>query len=167
MPKQIFRVNRDIESLETIITETTVTESTQTTDDLPARVRALETFALSLSQRIAAFEPSCAYAEFFWQLNKKQIDFELDEFRMMLMRSGYQPDLRKHAFRADIEQWEVRDNGYERGGKPCTLEFAVEAGKTILLSSEVLWENMTIVPAFAVVYRVANDLLVMCTQVHA
>jgi hypothetical protein len=124
MSKQIFRVDRDEVLQQAAITPITVAESIQTTvADLSTRVRALE--VLALSQSMAAFESSCIYSEFLGELVKSKVDFERDEFRMMLMRSDYQPDRNKHAFRADIEQWEIKDNGYERGGKPCTLEFTV------------------------------------------
>jgi hypothetical protein len=88
------------------------------------------------------------------------IDFERDEFKIMLLQSDYELDYDTHLYRSDIERWEVLGDRYERGGKSCTTQSLEGRGKVLTPSLrffEVQWKNAAVNPKFAALYLANGD----------
>lgn len=85
----------------------------------------------------------------------KEVDWDTDDIKVMLVSSGYTPSQDDHDYLDDVQAFEVTGTGYTAGGvslagKTTTLDKANNV--VILDANDVTWANSTITARYAVVY---------------
>lgn len=85
----------------------------------------------------------------------KEVDFDSDDIKVMLVTSSYTPNQDDHDYLDDVQAFEATGTGYTAGGQSL-------AGKTVTLdkpnnvvildANDVTWANSTITARYAVVY---------------
>lgn len=99
---------------------------------------------------------SKAYTNVLRALWNKQVDFDSDDIRVMLVSSSYTPNQDTHDFLDDVTSFEVTGTGYTSGGqalanKTVTLDTANNV--LILDADNVTWPSSTITARYAIVYN--------------
>lgn len=85
----------------------------------------------------------------------KEVDFDTDEIKVMLLSSAYTPNQDGHDYLDDITTNEVTGAGYTAGGKVLANKSVTydSATNTLKLDADdVSWANSTITARYAVVY---------------
>ncbi|USN15519.1 hypothetical protein KIKIMORA_04010 [Brevundimonas phage vB_BpoS-Kikimora] len=112
--------------------------------------------------------PSLIYDSMLEDLARGAIDFDTDNFKVMLVQSGYTPDKGAHKKRSAVTN-EVPSTGgsnYASGGLASTVQLTLDTTNHRLdvAFSNVTWPNATITARAAVIYKstgtTANDALV-------
>lgn len=85
----------------------------------------------------------------------KEVDWDSDDIKVMLVSSAYSPNQDDHDYLDDVQAFEVTGTGYTAGGqslagKTSTLDKANNV--VILDANDVTWSNSTITARYAVVY---------------
>lgn len=86
----------------------------------------------------------------------KQVDWDTDDIRVMLVSSAYTPNQDTHDFLDDVTSYEVSGTGYTAGGlslqnKSVTVDAANNV--VVLDADDATWANSTITARYAVVYN--------------
>lgn len=83
------------------------------------------------------------------------IDFDTDDFKVMLVTSSYTPDFDAHEFRDDVTN-EITGTGYTAGGEEVTVTVgAIDTGnnRVDVTLGGAEWDNSTITARGAVYYK--------------
>lgn len=94
------------------------------------------------------------------------IDFDDDDFKVMLVTDAYAPNKDTNNDRADVTNEVANGNGYTTGGEPttATVNLDTASDRVEVEFSNVAWEDATITARAAVIYQstgvAANDLLI-------
>lgn len=86
----------------------------------------------------------------------KEVDWDSDTIKVMLLTSGYTPNQDGHDYLDDVVGSEVAGAGYTAGGKVLTNKTAVyDAGTNTVRfdADDVSWAESTITARYAVVYN--------------
>lgn len=95
------------------------------------------------------------YGSFFLKALNKEIDFDTDTIKVMLLTSSYTPNQDTHDYLDDVVANEVTGTGYTAGGATLTTKSATydtATNVTILDADDVTWSSSTITARYAVVY---------------
>lgn len=93
------------------------------------------------------------------------VDFDTDEFKVLLVTSSYTPDKDAHEDRADVTN-EVVGTGYTAGGVVTTVTVTPDDAndRVDVTFSNVSWEDATITARAAIIYKstgvAADDTLI-------
>lgn len=99
---------------------------------------------------------SKAYGQFIGKALNKEIDWDTDDIKVMLVSSSYSPNQDTHDYLDDVVANEVSGTGYTAGGISLTGKTNVyDAGSnTIVLdAADVTWANSTITARYAIIYN--------------
>ena len=86
----------------------------------------------------------------------KELDWDSDDIRVMLVSSAYTPNQDTHDYLDDVSAFEVNGTGYTAGGSALTSKTSTydPATNTIVLdAADVTWANSTITARYAVIYN--------------
>ena len=86
----------------------------------------------------------------------KEIDWENDDIKCMLLDSNYVPNVDTDIYLNDVIANEITGTGYTAGGQTltnCTLTYDSANNKVIIDSDNPIWENSTITARYAVIYN--------------
>lgn len=94
------------------------------------------------------------YGQFLAKALNKEVDFDTDTIKVMLVGSGYTPNQDTHAYKSDVTG-EVSGTGYTAGGatlagKAVTYDAANNV--IVLDADDVSWANSTLTARYAVIY---------------
>lgn len=84
----------------------------------------------------------------------KEIDWDSDDIRVMLVTSSYTPDQDSHAYLSSITN-EVSGTGYTAGGQALaskTINYDSASNVVWLDAADVTWSTSTITARYAVIY---------------
>jgi hypothetical protein len=95
------------------------------------------------------------YGSFLMKALNKEIDYDTDTIKVMLLTSAYTPNQDTHDYLDDVVANEVTGTGYTAGGatlasKSITYDSATNV--VILDADDVTWASSTITARYAVVY---------------
>lgn len=95
------------------------------------------------------------YGSFLMKALNKEIDYDTDTIKVMLLTSAYTPNQDTHDYLDDVVANEVTGTGYTAGGatlasKAITYDSATNV--VILDADDVTWSSSTITARYAVVY---------------
>lgn len=95
------------------------------------------------------------YGSFFLKSLNKEIDWDTDTIKVMLLTSSYTPNQDTHDYLDDVVANEVSGTGYTAGGatlanKSATYDSATNV--TILDADDTTWSTSTITARYAVIY---------------
>ncbi len=95
------------------------------------------------------------YGSFFLKSLNKEIDWDTDTIKVMLLTSSYTPNQDTHDYLDDVVANEVSGTGYTAGGatlanKSATYDTATNV--TILDADDTTWSTSTITARYAVIY---------------
>lgn len=85
----------------------------------------------------------------------KEIDWDSDDIRVMLVSSSYSPNQDAHDYLDDVVGFEVSGTGYVAGGQALSGKTVTkdDVNNVIILDgADVTWANSTITARYAVVY---------------
>jgi hypothetical protein len=85
----------------------------------------------------------------------KEVDWDSDNIKVMLVSGAYTPNQDSHDYVDDVRANEVTGGGYTAGGKLLTTKTAVYDAATNTVkfdADDVSWANSTITARYAVVY---------------
>lgn len=95
------------------------------------------------------------YGSFFGKALNKEVDWDSDTIKVMLVGSGYTPNQDTHDYLDDVVASEVSGTGYTAGGATLaskTLTYDSATNVTVLDAADVTWASSTITARYAVVY---------------
>jgi hypothetical protein len=95
------------------------------------------------------------YGSFFGKALNKEIDYDSDTIKVMLVSSSYSPNQDTHDYLDDVVANEVSGTGYTAGGAALaskTLTYDSASNVTILDAADVTWASSTITARYAVIY---------------
>lgn len=86
---------------------------------------------------------------------KGNIDYDSDSFKVMLVTSGYTPDVDAHDYRNDVTNEVANGNGYATGGAATTVTVTQDNAnnRVAIAFASVTWPNSTITARGAVIYK--------------
>lgn len=95
------------------------------------------------------------YGSVIAKVFNKEIDFDTDTIKVMLLTSSYTPNQDTHDYLDDVVANEVTGTGYTAGGaalanKAVTYDSATNT--TILDADDTTWSSSTITARYAVIY---------------
>lgn len=95
------------------------------------------------------------YGSVIAKVFNKEIDFDTDTIKVMLLTSSYTPNQDTHDYLDDVVANEVTGTGYTAGGatlgnKAVTYDSATNT--TILDADDTTWASSTITARYAVIY---------------
>ena len=99
---------------------------------------------------------SKAYINLAKALFNKEVDWDTDDIKVMLVSSAYTPNQDTHDYVDDVSAYEVTGTAYTAGGqslasKTVTLD---QANNVLILdAADVTWANSTITARYAVIYN--------------
>lgn len=99
---------------------------------------------------------SKAYGQFIGKALNKEIDWDTDDIKVMLVSSSYSPNQDTHDYLDDVIANEVSGTGYTAGGVSLTGKTNTydAASNTIILdAADVTWANSTVTARYAVLYN--------------
>lgn len=102
---------------------------------------------------------SKAYGQFIGKALNKEIDWDTDDIKVMLVGSAYSPNQDTHDYLDDVIANEVSGTGYTAGGISLTGKTNTydSASNTIVLdAADVTWANSTVTARYAVLYNNAG-----------
>lgn len=94
------------------------------------------------------------YGQFLLKALNKEVDFDSDTIKVMLVASSYTPNQDTHAYKSDVTG-EVTGTGYTAGGQALTSKTATydAASNVIILdAADTTWASSTITARYAVIY---------------
>lgn len=98
---------------------------------------------------------SKAYGNLAKAMINKEVDWDTDDVRVMLVGSSYTPNQDTHDYLDDVQAYEVTGTGYTAGGAALTGKTVTyDAANNVLVldAADVTWANSTITARYAVVY---------------
>lgn len=99
---------------------------------------------------------SKAYLNVSKAVFNKELDWDSDDVRVMLLTSSYTPNQKTHDYLDDVQSFEVTGTGYTAGGQALTGKtVTVDQANNVLVldAADVTWANSTITARYAVVYN--------------
>jgi hypothetical protein len=99
------------------------------------------------------------YGSFFGKALNKEVDWDSDTIKVMLLSSGYTPNQDTHDYLDDVVASEVTGTGYTAGGATLaskTLTYDGANNVTVLDAADVTWASSTITARYAVIYSDAG-----------
>lgn len=99
---------------------------------------------------------SKVYGQFIGKALNKEIDWDSDDIRVMLVSSSYSPNQDTHDYLDDVVGNEVSGTGYTAGGIALTSRTNTydPASNTVVLdAADVTWANSTVTARYAVIYN--------------
>lgn len=85
----------------------------------------------------------------------KEVDWDTDDIKVMLVSSSYSPNQDTHDYLDDVTAFEVSGTGYTAGGVSLTSKtLTYDAANNVLAldAADVTWANSTITARYVVVY---------------
>lgn len=98
---------------------------------------------------------SKAYGQFIGKALNKEIDWDSDSIKVMLVSSAYTPNQDTHDYLDDVVGNEVTGTGYTAGGQALaskTLTYDAATNVIVLDAADVTWASSTITARYAVIY---------------
>lgn len=98
---------------------------------------------------------SKAYGQFIGKALNKEIDWDSDSIKVMLVSSAYTPNQDTHDYLDDVVGNEVTGTGYTAGGQALaskTLTYDAGTNVIVLDAADVTWASSTITARYAVIY---------------
>lgn len=95
------------------------------------------------------------YGSFFGKALNKEIDWDSDTIKVMLVGSAYSPNQDTHDYLDDVVANEVSGTGYTAGGATLaskTITYDGANNVTVLDAADVTWASSTITARYAVIY---------------
>lgn len=95
------------------------------------------------------------YGSVFAKVFNKEIDFDTDAMKVMLLTSSYTPNQDTHDYLDDVVANEVTGTGYTAGGASLankTVTYDSATNTTILDADDTTWASSTITARYAVIY---------------
>lgn len=96
-----------------------------------------------------------AYGKFFLSVLNKEVDWDSDTIKVMLLSSSYTPNQDTHDYLDDVSTYQVTGTGYTAGGATLTsktVTYDAATNTTVLDAADVTWASSTITARYAVVY---------------
>ncbi|AUH68534.1 MULTISPECIES: hypothetical protein [Gordonia] len=92
------------------------------------------------------------YRGFFESVFNKEIDFDSDIIKVMLVGAGYTPDQAAHRYKSSVTN-EASGPGYTAGGVTLGTASISGSGKTVTLKGDnVSWPSSTVSGRYLVIY---------------
>lgn len=85
----------------------------------------------------------------------KEVDYDTDDIKVMLLSAAYSPNQDGHDYLDDVIANEVQGAGYTSGGKTLTgksVTYDSATNTTKFDADDVSWANSTVTARYAVVY---------------
>lgn len=98
---------------------------------------------------------SKAYGNVVKAVFNKELDWDSDDIRVMLLSNAYTPNQDTHDYLDDVQAFEVTGTGYTAGGSALTGKTSTyDAANNVLVldAADVTWANSTITARYAVLY---------------
>lgn len=98
---------------------------------------------------------SKAYGNLTKAVFNKEVDWDTDDIRVMLLSSSYTPNQDTHDYLDDVSGFEVTGTGYTAGGAALaskTSTYDAASNTLVLDAADVTWANSTITARYAVIY---------------
>lgn len=95
------------------------------------------------------------YGSFLMKALNKEIDYDTDTIKVMLLTSAYTPNQDTHDYLDDVVANEVTGTGYTAGGATLSnkaLTYDSATNVVILDADDVTWASSTITARYAVLY---------------
>jgi hypothetical protein len=99
---------------------------------------------------------SKAYGNLAKAVFNKELDWDSDDVKVMLVSSSYVPNQDTHDYLDDVNTYEVTGTGYTAGGQSLaskTASYDAPSNTLVLDAADVTWANSTITARYAVVYN--------------
>lgn len=99
---------------------------------------------------------SKAYGNLAKAVFNKEVDWDSDDIRVMLVSSAYTPNQDTHDYLDDVQANEVTGTGYTAGGQALTSKTVTyDAANNVLVldAADVTWAASTITARYAVLYN--------------
>jgi hypothetical protein len=99
---------------------------------------------------------SKAYGNIAKALFNKELDWDSDDIKVMLVSSSYVPNQDTHDYLDDITAYEVTGTGYTAGGQSLASKTVTYDGSTntlVLDAADNTWASSTITARYAIVYN--------------
>lgn len=99
------------------------------------------------------------YGQFLAKALNKEVDFDTDTIKVMLVSSSYTPNQDTHDYLDDVVANEVTGTGYTAGGATLaskTVTYDSGTNVVILDAADTTWASSTITARYAVVYSDAG-----------
>lgn len=99
---------------------------------------------------------SKAYGQFIGKALNKEIDWDGDDIKVMLVGPAYSPNQDTHDYLDDVVANEVSGTGYTAGGVSLTGKtntYDAATNTIVLDAADVTWANSTITARYAVIYN--------------
>jgi hypothetical protein len=94
------------------------------------------------------------YGQFLLKALNKEVDFDSDTVKVMLVGSSYTPNQDTHVYKSDVTG-EVTGTGYTAGGATLaskTITYDAANNVIVLDAADTTWANSTITARYAVIY---------------
>lgn len=98
---------------------------------------------------------SKGYGNLAKALFNKEVDWDSDDIKVMLVSSAYAPNQDTHDYLDDVQAFEVTGTGYTAGGASLankTRTYDAANNVLVLDADNVTWANSTITARYAVIY---------------
>lgn len=89
------------------------------------------------------------------KLFNKEVDYEADTIKLMLLTSSATPNVDVHVYIEDLEGNEVGGTGYTAGGSTLTgktVSYSESTDTTTFDADDVVWSSSTITARYCVLY---------------
>ena len=103
---------------------------------------------------------SKVYGSLLAKVFNKEVDWDTDTIKVMLLSSSYTPNQDTHDYLEDVVANEVTGTGYTAGGQTLTgktITYDGASNTTVLDANDVSWSNSTINARYAVIYDDAGS----------
>ena len=90
----------------------------------------------------------------------KEVDYEADTIKLMLLSSSATPNVDTHVYLADVEGDEVSGTGYVAGGETLTgktISYNSGTDTTSFDADDVTWSSSTITARYGILYVDTGD----------
>ena len=97
------------------------------------------------------------------KLFNKEVDFETDTIKLMLLSASSTPNIDTHVYIEDVEGDEVSGTGYDAGGKALTnktITYDSGTDTTTFDADNVEWETVTIETRYGVLYDEDSSVII-------
>lgn len=99
------------------------------------------------------------YGQFLAKALNKEVDYDTDTIKVMLVSSSYTPNQDTHDYLDDVVGNEVTGTGYTAGGATLaskTVNYDSTNNVVVLDAADVTWASSTITARYAVLYSDAG-----------
>lgn len=96
-----------------------------------------------------------AYGNVFKAAFNKEVDWDTDTIKVMLLSSSYTPNQDTHDYLDDVSTYQVTGTGYTAGGQALSSKTSTYDGASntlVLDAADVTWAASTITARYAVIY---------------